>query len=1241
MKRTLLNGKVILFRSFLIVLVVVINSFKTNAAINTLGFSTVSGVVLDDTLSTTQLIGTNINNVAGGISAISSIGFTFAFNGTNYTHFSVNENGLMRLATSVAGPAVSMGATTANQLTANADFPKIAAYFDDLKTQTGTVRYKTTGIAPNRKMMVQWNVTVGTTLNCKFQVWLFETTNNFQFVYGTMPTNTANYSVGAASGTTDFGSVTVNTTFANSTVNFVTSNDLNQSTIASGNSFLFKAPPSCPILSSPAASATNIQPDNVVLTWTAGTSGTTTLYDVYFGTAASPPLVSTNQAGTTYNTGAIISNTVYFWKIIGKNGTVVSTSCSTLQFTTAVAPSCPILSYPASSAVEIPVANMVLSWSAGSTGTTNGYDVYFGTAANPPIVSTNQAGTTYNAGNLNSGTTYYWKVVGRNGAALSSGCTVQQFSTVKLSYQITRSTGVSYNSIATSGNSVSSWRNGSNTDDNLSNAVSIGFNFTYSGNSYSSFLASTNGFITLNTATAATGNTDFPYGYLNSALSDGNASSVSTLIIAPFYEDIYCQGNPGSLSGLNGSVKYSSSGTTGSRVLTIEWIAMEGFNSAGPNLNFQVKLYEGTNIIEFVYGQMDAYDGTMNLNYNYSCGLSATTLSSTPLAGELINQLIADTRSFGATPSSQILQVPECYSMLQFVPGTYSAYVPPASLIPVNDEKINAISLLVNTSPCLSICGNSYSSLHATASSGFTACPAGIPDDDVWFKFIPTNSNTLIKVIGSGNYDPTIQLYSSSSNTALLCGNSSFQTGTSETLNPTNLSVGQTYYVRVYERNAFSGTNSSGQFDICISATPLPPSNDDCANSISLSVTQNPVFVNGTSSLGATASSGIPTCNATNSTTPDDDVWYKFVAVNATETITVTGSTGFNPAIQLFSGSCASLSSIECVNYWGNAQTETLTQTGLTINATYFVRIFHAGSGPGSGSYTVAVTSPPPACTSTMLPPNDDLFVSLTNTTFYWDPVPGATNYKILLGTTNPPVQQLTITSDTFAISGGSLQPLTDYYWTLQPGNGTGFNSSCSIFHFTTEPRPNFIVIRAFLQGLYNTTTHKMNRYLNPADTLTDSITFEMVNTLDTLTEVSINTFISENGYISSFIPLFTTGGEYYIVLKHRNHLETWSRPFVYGTDTVFDFTDTINEAYANNMKLLEANTYGIFCGDVNKDNFINALDVTTSGVDAASFQTGVLRSDVNFDKYVESIDLSIIENQVPLLLRRKCPLSP
>ena len=41
--------------------------------------------------------------------------------------------------------------------------------------------------------------------------------------------------------------------------------------------------------------------------------GGVTGYDVYFGTAASPPQVTTNQAAVTYNPGTLLAGTTYFW----------------------------------------------------------------------------------------------------------------------------------------------------------------------------------------------------------------------------------------------------------------------------------------------------------------------------------------------------------------------------------------------------------------------------------------------------------------------------------------------------------------------------------------------------------------------------------------------------------------------------------------------------------------------------------------------------------------------------------------------------------------------------------------------------------------------------------------------------------------------------------------------------------------------------------------------------------------
>ncbi len=67
----------------------------------------------------------------------------------------------------------------------------------------------------------------------------------------------------------------------------------------------------------------------------------------------------------------------------------------------------------------ITTSPVVLSWTAGSNST--GHDVYFGTTNPPPSVSTNQAGTTYNAGVLGTGH-YYWRIDERNlEAAITTG----------------------------------------------------------------------------------------------------------------------------------------------------------------------------------------------------------------------------------------------------------------------------------------------------------------------------------------------------------------------------------------------------------------------------------------------------------------------------------------------------------------------------------------------------------------------------------------------------------------------------------------------------------------------------------------------------------------------------------------------------------------------------------------------------------------------------------------------------
>lgn len=89
-------------------------------------FSTQTVVLLEDMSSgTIQLVGPSIDDTA---SAVTNIGFDFFYDGTRYTKFSVNANGLARLGATV------VGTTFSNSLATTTNAPKIAGFFDDLCT---------------------------------------------------------------------------------------------------------------------------------------------------------------------------------------------------------------------------------------------------------------------------------------------------------------------------------------------------------------------------------------------------------------------------------------------------------------------------------------------------------------------------------------------------------------------------------------------------------------------------------------------------------------------------------------------------------------------------------------------------------------------------------------------------------------------------------------------------------------------------------------------------------------------------------------------------------------------------------------------------------------------------------------------------------------------------------------------------------------------------------------------------
>ncbi len=139
-------------------------------------------------------ITTNFNGVTmtydDDTSAIQNIGFTFNFNGTNFTQFVLCSNGFIKLGTSA--PAVIYDVLAYSE--ANTIYP----YNYDLDGGTSSeYRVFTTGSVGARVCTIQfknvrdYSSTTGQYTNINFQIKLYETSNNIEFVFGTFTSSGA------------------------------------------------------------------------------------------------------------------------------------------------------------------------------------------------------------------------------------------------------------------------------------------------------------------------------------------------------------------------------------------------------------------------------------------------------------------------------------------------------------------------------------------------------------------------------------------------------------------------------------------------------------------------------------------------------------------------------------------------------------------------------------------------------------------------------------------------------------------------------------------------------------------------------------------------------------------------------------------------------------------------------------------------------------------------------------------
>jgi hypothetical protein len=146
---------------------------------------------------------------------------------------------------------------------------------------------------------------------------------------------------------------------------------------------------------------------------------------------------------------------------------------------------------------------------------------------------------------------------------------------------------------------------------------------------------------------------------------------------------------------------------------------------------------------------------------------------------------------------------------------------------------------------------------------------------------------------------------------------------------------------------------------------------------------------------------------------------------------------------------------------------------------------------------------------------------------------------------------------------------------------------------------------------------------LNPASTLVDTMLVEWHETFAPFNVVySASGIVQTNGHMLLDFPASLNGNPYYIAVKHRTALETWTaNPVMMSSNVSYDFSTSASLAYGNNQREIASGIWGFYMGDMNQDGVIDGLDFVVWETDNLNFSAGYFVSDLNGDGVVDGLD--------------------
>jgi Right handed beta helix region len=216
-----------------------------------------------------------------------------------------------------------------------------------------------------------------------------------------------------------------------------------------------------------------------------------------------------------------------------------------------------------------------------------------------------------------------------------------------------------------------------------------------------------------------------------------------------------------------------------------------------------------------------------------------------------------------------------------------------------------------------------------------------------------------------------------------------------------------------------------------------------------------------------------------------------------------------------------------------------------------------------------------------------------------------------------PDITFMHLKSSSHLVDAGTIVP-------GRPYSGTAPDIGAFEYIFTN------LSLTALIQGLTNPATSQM---------VTDTVACVIKNgSAPFITVDSVKVFLNANGQGTATFSKVSINTNYYIQLRHRNSIETWSNTVTFAnSNPTYDFTTSQSQAYGNNLVLV-GSKWCLYSGDVNHDGLVDLSDLIAIDNDIAGNVTGYTNTDLNGNGLVDLSDLIIADNNNAAYIVRFVP---